>query len=198
MNKIQFRNNLCQTSDNSKKLCPICGTFSEFLPGPNNRLNARCPTCNSLERHRFVYLLFNKKFKNIIFNSEIKLLHFAPEEIFHKFFSRLTNIDYYPVDLFPENFHYKIRDKINMESINYDDNMFDVIYNSHVLEHIPNDIQAMKELYRVLKPNGYCITLVPINYALKETLEKEEYNTRVKKKILWSRRSFKILCNGYC
>lgn len=161
----------------SKKFCPICGTFSEFLPGPNNRLDARCPTCDSLERHRLIHLLFNKQFKNIFFNKDIKLLHFAPEEIFHKFFTRLPNIDYYPVDLFPENFQYKIRDKVNMESIIYEDNMFDVIYNSHVLEHVPNDIAAMNELYRVLKPGGYCITLVPINFSFKETLEKEEYNT---------------------
>ena len=64
-----------------------------------------------------------------------------------------------------------------MESIAYESNTFDMIYHSHVLEHVPNDIVAMNELYRVLKPNGYCVILVPINFSLNETLEKEEYNT---------------------
>jgi ubiquinone/menaquinone biosynthesis C-methylase UbiE len=36
---------------------------------------------------------------------------------------------------------------------------------------VPNDKQAMKELYRVLKPNGVAILQVPISRILKKTYE---------------------------
>ena len=96
----------------------------------------------------------------------IKLLHFAPEVPFYNFFKKFKNIYYYPVDFNPEiyearNIH--IRDKVDMENLaQYEDEMFDFIYHCHVLEHIPNDLKAMNELYRVLKKGGACITLVPL------------------------------------
>ena len=34
---------------------------------------------------------------------------------------------------------------------------------NHVLEHIPNDLEAMKELYRVLKVGGVAVLQVPIS-----------------------------------
>lgn len=46
-----------------------------------------------------------------------------------------------------------------MENIPYEDETFDIIYTSHVLEHDPNDNKALNELYRVLKTNMfYCST----------------------------------------
>ena len=39
--------------------CPICnGKFSKFLPGgnKNDRKNAKCPRCRSLERHRSIWI----------------------------------------------------------------------------------------------------------------------------------------------
>ena len=63
---------------------------------------------------------------------------------------------------------------INMDitHLKYPDNYFDFILCSHVLEHIPNDIDAMKELYRVLKPNdGFGILQVPIELDREITYE---------------------------
>jgi SAM-dependent methyltransferase len=42
------------------------------------------------------------------------------------------------------------------------DESFDVIYCSHVLEHVQDDGKAMAELHRVLKDDGWAILLVPI------------------------------------
>ncbi|KKL68879.1 hypothetical protein LCGC14_2120580 [marine sediment metagenome] len=50
-------------------------------------------------------------------------------------------------------------------------NYFDVILCSHVLEHIPNDYLALKELYRVLKPKGWAILQVPIDHNRAKTFE---------------------------
>lgn len=52
--------------------------------------------------------------------------------------------------------------KMDITNIEYPNDTFDVIYCSHVLEHIPEDRKAMRELRRVLKPDGWAVLLVPI------------------------------------
>jgi SAM-dependent methyltransferase len=42
-----------------------------------------------------------------------------------------------------------------------EDNCFDVIYFNHVLEHIPDDLAALREVRRILKPGGLVILGVP-------------------------------------
>jgi ubiquinone/menaquinone biosynthesis C-methylase UbiE len=43
----------------------------------------------------------------------------------------------------------------------FDDNSYDIIFCNHVLEHIPDDTKAMKELFRVLKPGGMGVFQIP-------------------------------------
>lgn len=52
--------------------------------------------------------------------------------------------------------------RMDVTNIEYPDGFFDVIYCSHVLEHVRDDTRAMQELYRVLKDDGWAILLVPI------------------------------------
>ena len=161
------------------KFCPVCGRPTEFVPaGITKRKNALCNKCKAFERHRLFFLVLLKKY-NHIFNKNIKLLHFAPEKVLYNKFINNESVDYYPVDIDPENFAKKnmtIRDKVNMEEIPYEDNKFDLIINVHVLEHVHDDMKAMHEIYRVLKKGGICFVSVPLsgNY---ETLQKPEYNT---------------------
>lgn len=157
------------------KQCPICkAEFSAFLPfGANLRENALCPNCGSLERHRASYLLLNEK--TDVLDRNIKLLHFAPELIFYKLFSKKKNIDYLPVDLNPEK--RCIKETMDIQDIKYPINSFDVIYCSHVLEHVPDDKKALSEMFRVLKPDGAAIIMVPINPRLTKTLEDQSINT---------------------
>jgi ubiquinone/menaquinone biosynthesis C-methylase UbiE len=53
----------------------------------------------------------------------------------------------------------------------YSDQSFDFIYCCHVLEHIPDDQKAVKEIYRILTKKGWAIFMVPIFPSLKETYE---------------------------
>ena len=55
--------------------------------------------------------------------------------------------------------------------MNFEDNFFDVVICSHVLEHIVYDRKAMSELFRVLKSGGEAILQVPISKYNKETFE---------------------------
>jgi predicted SAM-dependent methyltransferase len=47
----------------------------------------------------------------------------------------------------------------------------DMFLCSHVLEHVPNDRQAVRELFRILRPGGWGILMVPLHVALTETYE---------------------------
>jgi len=52
--------------------------------------------------------------------------------------------------------------KMDVTNIEYPDHSFDVIYCSHVLENVQDDRRALREFYRILKPNGWAILLVPV------------------------------------
>lgn len=47
------------------------------------------------------------------------------------------------------------------ESIPFENNSFDVVYSSHVLEHVSSEIESLKEMKRVLKDDGVLIIGVP-------------------------------------
>lgn len=157
-------------------MCPICKSkFKNFAPfGSENREDAKCLACGSLERDRLIWMYLNAKTKIFDNVSRVRLLHFAPEKVFYDIFSQNQNIEYFPCDLYAETFEYKNRIKINtvdITNIPYKENYFDVILCNHVLEHIPDDRLAMSELYRVMKPEGWGIFQAPIDYSLEQTYE---------------------------
>jgi ubiquinone/menaquinone biosynthesis C-methylase UbiE len=51
---------------------------------------------------------------------------------------------------------------MDITNIPIDDDTYDTVICNHVLEHIPNDIKALKELFRVIKPGGWGSIQVPI------------------------------------
>ena len=61
--------------------------------------------------------------------------------------------------------------KAHIWDLPLDDESYDFILCTHVLEHIIDDKKAMQELYRVLKKDGIGIFQVPINLSNKKTYE---------------------------
>ncbi len=51
--------------------------------------------------------------------------------------------------------------KMDAQNLPFPDNSFDKIIFTEVLEHIPDEISALKELYRILKPGGVVALTVP-------------------------------------
>ena len=50
------------------------------------------------------------------------------------------------------------------EELPFEDSSMDMVFSSHVLEHIPNQQKALNEIYRVLKPGGFHVCIVPVRF----------------------------------
>ncbi len=152
-------------------------SFRTFLPYgyENPRENVLSPSTLSLERHRLLWLFLQNK--TDFFSKKYSLLHFAPEQAFHKRFQKLKNLNYVTTDL-----DSPLADvKADICNLPFEDNSFDVILCNHVLEHIPNDTKAMQELYRVLKPNGWGIFQIPQDLKREKTFEDDSITDRRKR-----------------
>ena len=116
-----------------------------------------CVHCNSLERHRFVWLYFQEK-TNLFDGRPKTVLHIAPELCLEPLLKARLGSSYVTADIDDP----RASVKMDITDIQYPDDSFDVIYCSHVLEHVREDSKAMRELRRVLKPTVWAILLVPI------------------------------------
>ena len=116
------------------------------------------------------------------FNSNNKILHFAPEQCFHKFFKSYFK-NYTSTDL-----NSPIVDiKADICNLPFNDNSFDYILCNHVLEHIYDDEKAMKEIFRVLNKNGIAILQVPIDIKSDLTHEGRDIDDKeVREQTFWT------------
>jgi SAM-dependent methyltransferase len=142
----------------SNVTCPVCEkSYKKFLPYGriNTRANALCPNCLSLERHRLIWV-YLKETTNF-FTQKLDVLHIAPEACFIKRFEKQHGDRYITADI--ESPLAKV--KMDIHTIPFPEKTFDVVLCNHVLEHVDNDIKAMSEISRVLKPGGFAIMQVP-------------------------------------
>jgi SAM-dependent methyltransferase len=147
---------------------PITGdTFRQFLPYGRmvSRKNALSPSTLSLERHRLMWLYLQRE--TDFFHAPYKVLHIAPEYCFLKRFKSMKNIDYLTGDLLSP----WADIKMDINHMPFKSNTFDVVFCNHVLEHIPDDVHAMREICRVMKPGAWAILQVPMNPGAEKTDE---------------------------
>lgn len=138
-------------------LCPVCHSKLRKFIVLYRPYHLWCPVCASLQRHRLVWLFLESEQLRI---TQIKrrMLHFAPEPAISARLAALDCLDYVSADLYDP--HATL--KMDVCDIRFPDGSFDLIYCSHVLEHIPDDAQALREFWRVLKPGGEAVIIVPI------------------------------------
>ena len=89
--------------------------------------------------------------------SGMDLIHFAPES-FLKDRLRSAFRSYTTADLTMSDVDYKV----DLTKLPLKDASYDVVYASHVLEHIKEDVRAISEIRRILRPKGLAILPVPI------------------------------------
>ena len=148
--------------------CPLCGSrfrrFKTFVVDPTYH-NLMCPWCQSLERHRLLWLFLRHRTE--IFSRPLRLLHLAPEYCLYRAFRSAPHLAYLTAGLDTA----LIQVELDLVHTPFKDNLFEVIICCHVLEHIEDEQGALRELRRVLKPGGLAFLQSPLDYRRAATFE---------------------------
>jgi SAM-dependent methyltransferase len=134
-------------------------------------LHDTCPICHGNGRSRLLCEYIRRELKIGALTSAIRVLHVAPEDSIRSLLKGNRKVEYVGVDMNPAQYGKAGITRCDITSIGWRDESFDLIICSHVLEHIPDDRHAMRELLRVLKPGGTAILQVPISARLQQTVE---------------------------
>ncbi|HID34622.1 MAG TPA: SAM-dependent methyltransferase [Anaerolineae bacterium] len=160
--------------------CPLCGAHLKMLwprglthpvlkqydiIGGGYRDQATCPICGSTERERLVRLFI--RHRTDLLQRPARLLHVAPEPQLGRILQTAPMLDYLSADLYAED----VMVTMDITDIQYPEASFDAIICNHVLEHVPDDERAMRELHRVLKLGGWAILQVPYSERIAISVE---------------------------
>lgn len=158
--------------------CPVCESSLRKYEPFGRMAKAWCPVCGSMKWHRLAWL-FLQHHTNLFDDTPKKMLHIAPEIAFEQRFKKIANLDYLTGDLFNS----RAMVKMDITEIPFPDDSFDIIFCSHVMEHIPNDRQALGEFFRVLTGDGWAIFIVPIRMGklTDEDLEVKDPKERIRR-----------------
>jgi SAM-dependent methyltransferase len=134
-----------------------CNDFSQYET--LNYTDYSCPRCGASDRDRLYALYLNRRFPDRSAQSQITFIDFAPSVPLASFIRSIKGILYRSADISIEG----VDDHVDLMDLHiYPDNFCDLFLCSHVLEHVPDDCLAMKELFRILKPGGEGILMVPL------------------------------------
>jgi SAM-dependent methyltransferase len=180
----------------NKVECPVCEKhFSKFLSYGSDvahRENVLCPYDLTLERHRLMWLYL--KNESDFFSKKLEVLHIAPEQCFYSLFKKQKNIKYLTGDLVSPlaDIHF------DLHHIPLEDNRFDVVFCNHVLEHVDDALQCMKEIFRVMKPGAWAILQVPLDNTRAITYEDKSITSpEEREKHFWQKDHVRLFGNDY-
>jgi len=148
-------------------LCPICDFKGDFIEireedrwHPHKELS--CSRCRSAGRHRMVWLVYSElKKKKEGFSG--KALHCSPMKCLREKFIKdfvYTSIDFPPRE--SKSGVTKACLNQDLRNMFFQDNYFDIVVCIAVLDDIKETEQAIKEIYRIIKPGGVAFIVVPI------------------------------------
>lgn len=173
----------------NKSICPVCEEENvAFTPLPDyyidnlkqngfaysfddfetlNHKAYSCSNCGASDRDRLC-ALYISEYKSQHEGGNIKILDIAPSKPLVNYLKRKDGLSLRTADLMMQD----VDDCIDITNMGcYEDSVFDSFICSHVLEHVPDDIGALNELYRILKPGGWGILMVPVLLAITQTDE---------------------------
>jgi SAM-dependent methyltransferase len=133
--------------------CNVCGKkLDHFVP--THHSDQLCPNCGSLQRNRRLWQLLQVEF----INPGMVILDFSPSRCLYRRMKKIGVINYQSTDLSGD---FIAENHFDITNLPIADNTYDLIICYHILEHIPNDKLAMKELFRVMKPGAKALVQTP-------------------------------------
>jgi len=140
-----------------------------------------CPHCGATDRDRLQVAFLRETFADSSgppppcppppagqVKGGIRVLEIAPSRPVSKWLRRQVGVLYRSADLAMAH----ADDQVDVTDMAcYPDGTFDVVICSHVLEHVPDDVQAMREIRRILRPGGVAVLLVPISNLVDGVVE---------------------------
>lgn len=120
----------------------------------------------------------------MVFGNKVELFGCDIEEVPYKAFFDFSNLNYTTI--------------LHPYRLPYEDDAFDTIVGSGVLEHVPSDTESLKEIYRVLKPGGhFIITFLPNKFSYTEALSPVLGGTSHRRKYTVKGIKTALLHNGF-
>ena len=162
-NFLPYKNGSASVSEFVKKINPV-GSDVDFFS---------CPYCGCTDRDRHLKMYIEAS--GIM--SPLKrprILHFAPEPVLINYFKQFSPKIHILADLHPKDGRFEC---IDIEDIPYDDSSFDIVIANHIMEHVSSPEKALKELDRIISPNGFVIIQTPFSSLLSKTFSDSGINT---------------------
>jgi SAM-dependent methyltransferase len=154
--------------------CNICGwegnSFYRHTGSGYDEIATLCPGCFCLDRHRTLLFILEKY--TDLFAPGHKVVEVAPQRHLENLFLR-RGVDYTSFDI-----KRGAMEQGDITHMHYMDNSVDYFICFHVLEHVPGEKEALREIYRVLKPNGCAVIQVPVDWNLLQSYEYPEADPR--------------------
>ncbi len=142
-----------------------------------SRENYGCPVCGAYDRDRLMIAFLEEV--RAEGGEKLRMLQIAPSPSIERYALGREDIRYESTDLMMQGVTFQA-DLQRMDMV--EDETYDIVVCSHVLEHVEDDARAMSELHRILKPEGVCLVLVPLIAGRRDTEEQwgcpEEENWR--------------------
>ena len=142
-----------------KFACPYCNQRVFFISLGKNTYKNRCLNCRS----------------TLISLSVIKVLNTLPLKVFESSYElsyhgvvfnhlKSTSIEFTFSEYFPDSKSRYVNSVRNedVQSLTFESNKFSLITSTEVFEHVPNYLKGFKEVYRVLKKDGFFCFTVPV------------------------------------
>jgi SAM-dependent methyltransferase len=127
--------------------------------------HVECPACGASDRERHLLLYMEETGIFHAINGQT-VVHFAPERAIARHILQSGPARYVRCDLFPSDSHVE---QVDMLAMPFDDASVDLLIANHVLEHVADDLRALDEVRRILKPGGRAILQTPYSTKLSVT-----------------------------
>ena len=149
--------------------CSCCGYRGRFQLEPHMLMAESCPGCGALERQRLFALAVQRGFATF---AKAEVLQFAPDPSITRLVDAQSPASHVTAD-FEEG---RAQLLLNIEALALANGSFDRIVCSHVLEHV-DDRAALGELYRVLRPGGQALIMLPVIEGWDQSYENSRVHT---------------------